>query len=881
MQLLCSKGFISSPYYNEIAYTSTEKIFILLNVHENLISENVDSKTPSFYLQKPLIDLLYWEVFFEIVLLCKKESVAVFAVKFITSLPSKLSLYLISINEVSNIRMQLVKHCMLMLEKLKCQLVDLKSNAITMDQQMMSKIRRCLMILNEILKESLYDARDAVRSHGYKHHKSCLLQVFTIKINISSKDLQLFNNSQFQFPTSCTIDDVVDKICSHIDRNRSCIRIHMKARDITAVDPKLLLRQVLPGEILKVESAIVVEKPGFQFDKSYKSQLALLTPDTASNDNNVKNNQEDNIADPKADPKVESLNEALTTLSEAKNSLTSSSRFPAISQNYSSPMKSFHSEYSTNTEFKPLLPAVVISQTPEYMDLLFDLLDLTKNQGTLNSFVYLFPLLIVNTSGSICDDVWTLLNQLPSSPIILNSIISLNCVTVTELIISLITIHDSQVRCQNDSTNGCLPGNPVKFSISRLLYILIIIDYLLQPVDNLNDLEVLPKHLFNDINQNSDKLGVFIAWSNRFLNLDGCYAVEYLLNLVSSHISHLAQRSLGMNSFYTVSNSNRDSMHADLDAAIDSDPSFVGGCSEMMLMSTIGLLTKFYRWVVIKSIHSYHSDYILNFHMLLNTVITNANNLSDGISPVSRYCSKLSSNQTVGEPQKSSYIEHNTNTEFSECASSKDNNADLDQSPLICDEWGWRIDFDSVPLSGNIDEYTAEGSGNAINNEFIRGNQATEATCLLYDLSENRAIQCQRFIIQLMCSIRFYAAYVVSIRTKDISSLTSKSVTSSMDQLFEDTIQPVLNDIYVIWLTVLLRYPSLLKYFVSETEFYSSQELDKEMHQNDVCINFKLFLQNVLSISSSFSNTQKIIGFGFKLGINLPKTMTRFINILM
>jgi hypothetical protein len=215
------------------------------------------------------------------------------------------------------------------------------------------------------------------------------------------------------------------------------------------------------------------------------------------------------------------------------------------------------------------LPSVVLSNTPEYLDLLFALLDIS--------------------SGSLCDDIWGLILRLPTSPSVLRGWENVESMVessddTSSSPLCLFSIHSSDASTSETTSttsmgDGGTDHSPIDGSGKR-------IRVTKSPSRLLYNMQVIENKLHSDEQQDSDD-----DWVTMFIFMGGIPAIGDAMEFTASQVEE----------FMTATN-----------------PSATCGVTTKLLLCTMGLATKMYRAIVLRSALTSREDSAEHVQLMLD-----------------------------------------------------------------------------------------------------------------------------------------------------------------------------------------------------------------------------------------------------------------------
>lgn len=451
--LLCDgqqQGFLQSPFFSSKALICVDKWFRWLNSD---FAAPPLSETPTPAAERGqlyLPELVGLEVFPEIIMTCYSEKVALQAVKLLTSIPTSI----LNTKKISSVedppsafRSMLLSYCMKELEGLS---VGNIRNDPQSSQSQGKRINRVLLLLDGILEESALNCEQKFTPHG----TIGLGKPIPFRISSSSKRIQSHTGEITMFAND-TVSQLFNAVAKFVQLPISDFKIFRLGKELSLTEQK----NALVGELRLLssrENLVVAERA--------HKKLHLVIPQTS--------NEEDG--------QLPTSSEHLTA-SEEKPVSTSK---PGV---------------TPSTGSQELVPALVLAQSKQYFDLLFEFLRFSE--------------------GDVCDTVWHLISRLPTSEAVLRSWAKLECDMVVDLLMVQHKMKSNR--------------------LADLLYNLQVIEMLMQPTNSAEDLE-------KQVNVNGNVFSLASAgvtpkelklWSDRFLSKGGLYALtdafEWLRKLLT------------------------------------------------------------------------------------------------------------------------------------------------------------------------------------------------------------------------------------------------------------------------------------------------------------------------------------------------------------
>eukprot|EP01038_Epipyxis_sp_PR26KG_P010058 gene10058-13518_t len=463
-------SFIRSPHYNLKAFNCFEKWFRWLNAECGFIIESRDKNSP-FIIETNPSKLIGFEFLPDLILNCQLDVVASNAVKFLSSFPQYLSLKLQKSDEIFAFRSSLLLRCMKELE------VSFASSEVV-------NVNRVLMLLDGILEESLSNSSIRVVPHGTVGKGSPI----EFKINSSNKKFKKYAASIILF-TNDSQGDLVNAIAEQFQTSVSEIKVFRQGKEISVVDFKKSIGQL--KQLGPKDSVVVAEKPPAVIAKE-KEKLALDKLSVRVNS--------DNTTSPVASIPFTSIE-----LPSSLIDLPIIASFESNSEDKSniSRLESENDCVAALEDYeneRNKLPAVILSDTVSYFNLLFDLLQ--------------------NSEGDVCDKIWSLIIRLPTSGPLQLEWLKLNPN------ISIIDFFFSFGR-------GLEPDAFHK--LSKLVYNLQIIEVFLEPANSMNDFEK-QKAYITDLDHE-----LLLSWVDRFIKQGGfqciCAAYEWIVKCFEYYVN--------------------------------------------------------------------------------------------------------------------------------------------------------------------------------------------------------------------------------------------------------------------------------------------------------------------------------------------------------
>lgn len=225
------------------------------------------------------------------------------------------------------------------------------------------------------------------------------------------------------------------------------------------------------------------------------------------------------------------------------------------------------------------LPAYILSNKPEYLEILFSLLEMT--------------------SGSICNDIWELIIRLPTSPnayniwkhMITNTLVDSNENTILNLfsINTNDTIDESQKQ-ELDGYDNNTNGKRVKIpkSLSRLIYNLQIIENFLHS----NNKKVV-EDLDETVEEDED------LWIGMFIAYGGIRALEDAFEYIIEQFIQYCQFSNNITHNKYISNSYDENENENHKSNNNNNNELYGITSKLLLYA-INSITKIFRAIIIR-----------------------------------------------------------------------------------------------------------------------------------------------------------------------------------------------------------------------------------------------------------------------------------------
>lgn len=283
---------------------------------------------------------------------CRDDAVALSATKFLTSLPQKLSPTLTKSGELMELRRSVLNSCMDEIKRI-CDGDKLEPLVVCAENK---SLKRALMLLNELLDESVADIRGRVKPHGGKWKS----QTVAIRVQYSQGSV----NSLLMVETSDTIQQLMGKIAKLCNKPASSLKMFRKGAELVLGRTRQTLQQI---DITAGETVLVANKP---------NQVPTKVPDVLPV---ISENEEASSNSELASSHKPFSADVIANVSPAQSA---SSHLIVPEDDYICPLEA--------------LPLVMLSGTPEYLDILFTLIDMS--------------------SDSICDVIWNLISRLPTSP---------------------------------------------------------------------------------------------------------------------------------------------------------------------------------------------------------------------------------------------------------------------------------------------------------------------------------------------------------------------------------------------------------------------------------------------------------------------------------
>jgi ubiquitin C-terminal hydrolase len=765
VRLLCDREFISSLFYNDIAYVCTEKLFILINSLENLILE-FKNKSLGFSIIGCPSKLLHWEIFIDIALLSRQESVALKAIKFVCSFPQKLSVGLSDAGEIAVVRKNLTCHCMLKLHSIYT------SNP---NQVSSTPVKRCLLILNEILEEAAYDSRHKFRPHAYLSSVSKI----TMKISSMGKLIK-YNGITFDVSPDDSVDDLLEKLFSIIDRKASEVRVLFRAKDLVANDRRKLICQL--GNLLDTESIMPVDK-------------APVRPTQSSTAVNEASNGGDVSSTTQKSVRFDDEGKAKSPISMEDGGNDSLS-----SKQVNSPSSSSIAD----------LPAVILADTTDYLDLLFKLLDISED--------------------SVCDEIWSLLGRLPSSPTVVMSLIADDHDVTTSIFSSAAALSPYQ-SLTNGAAHADTKNQP---TLSRLLYVLNVVDYLLQPAASAEKMSTIQSS-FGDIPGE-----LFQKWPSIFIARGGHAAVFNILKYVQS--------------FCPVFLGN-----LEVDDATPFSRAARKGYSQNMLISAMRLAARLVRSFVIRSNAStLHSKGKLESILAISRRRASDQDTKPIDTSKDGQDNQKGASSTVKDSigKSDQMVSMENGSKPMQVASATVDATSL--SDLLKDEWGWRLQFIEV-------------NDSTINSE----------PSLIWD--SDKSLESQDVLLRMMVFIRFFSRNLELFGYRKYVSNAESAVIDGRSE----TIVSIMHDLFAIWLSILSFSPTVILRLTEKSAPNAEQQSSTSMDITTLCqmLLFGEYPKQMTSVyESSYYQSLRRLGYTTtletRIGLMFPSLFKAILSLI-
>ena len=396
---------------------------------------------------------------------CQSDEVAQHAVRFLTSLPERLSPALIIKGELDKLRNHLLTQC---LNSLKM-IAEEASEAV--DTSALEKrdraLRRLLVFLSSILDESEPDNIGCFHPHGDRSSGKSV----TFVVNFNVKNIKR-KRSEISLVTTSKVDHLISLIAESMERKPSDIKVFRHGKDITLAETrsKTLAQLGIDGSV--VESVAAADR---YTSDSKPAAVTAMSNITAA----VESEPCSNAA---AVGRKDSELGHLTSENEDKSSK---------------------------------LPAVMLSHSQDYFSLLMKLCE-------------------TSSSLDICEDLWVVINRLPTSPNVLKQWKSLvpNEQSTNEADEGRMDVPDDNDN--NRSVELLLDG--LGGSLPRLLYRLQIIEILVQPEDA----------TYASMNSAGISIDFSQQWIDSFLRQNGisavCNAFKWLQKRLEVYVSSFGSK---------------------------------------------------------------------------------------------------------------------------------------------------------------------------------------------------------------------------------------------------------------------------------------------------------------------------------------------------
>jgi hypothetical protein len=447
--LLCDKnGFLRSKFFSQKAFYTVEKWFRWLN--SDLSFGPATSGSAGAAAHKTFRstgnseDLVGINVFPQIILHCRSDKVAGAAVKFLTTLPQTLPQWGRHTPSAVAFRQMLLSRCMSDLSA--------STSAAAGGSDSGVPLVRALLFLDGILEESLAVSGSDVTVHGTIGRGTPVTFRLTSTHKSFSgafRDVTIFMNE--------TVHDLFVAVAQQLQVEPTRVKIFRLGKELSyrAESTKTIaqLRNIKKEE----REHLVVTKHGSPKAATAAARALSKGPSAGVMDvDGPSPVSPPEMGEPAAAPAIEAMD-----VTDAEKS-------------------------AADAALAALPAALVLSQTPEYFELLFGLLR--------------------TSDAAVCDRLWGLLTRIPTSASVLQRWVELDCSAVTSLL---------------------LPVDPTAWShLSTLLYSLQIIEMLMQPAVSAADLEDQYRFI-----QNIDH-ALLRTWVQRFVEKDGlralCRAFEWV-----------------------------------------------------------------------------------------------------------------------------------------------------------------------------------------------------------------------------------------------------------------------------------------------------------------------------------------------------------------
>jgi hypothetical protein len=443
----CDKnGFIRSRFFNIKAFQCIEKWFKYLNGRPPVAGTDAQALQRDFRQSGNPDDIVGIDLLPCIVLTCTNDRVASAAVKFLTTLPQVLPDWGRHSASAVAFRNMLLSRCM---SELSTAAEAARASHASFEAS--TALSRALLFLDGILEESLSMSGGEVTQHG----KLGRGQSITFKVHSTHKaftalgmprNLTMYMNE--------TVHDLFKAVADMVSMDVRLLKIFRLGHELHYVQERDKTIGLLNGIEKEQHQPLVVTAKVFSPKVSHRKHL-------------------------------QTAEEQDDTAMEVQESAHSSVD-PAFSMT-----ESTHTDAPSMTEASgrstPAPPAaLILARTPEYFNLLFSLLQTSE--------------------GAICDRLWGLLTRIPTSAVVLQGWVHLDCPDVSALLLSF------------DRTTWS--------NISTLLYNLQLVELLLQPASSPDDLEA-QRRFIKDVDHE-----LLQSWVARFLQKGGvralCDAFEWI-----------------------------------------------------------------------------------------------------------------------------------------------------------------------------------------------------------------------------------------------------------------------------------------------------------------------------------------------------------------
>jgi ubiquitin C-terminal hydrolase len=758
--LLCDvNNFIKSPYYSVSALACTEKYFRWLNLSGGFLLNVKKAGSLTFVLIDTPSSLIGLNVFSEIILSCISDQVANQTVKFLTSLPSKLSTKLVKQGELINFNNILLDQCIQNLHLVNNQLTNSSNNI---------SIKRLFMLLGGLINESSSSNKSV---SPFKPHGNLTKgKGINIKVSYSGKIYNYANGIISVFENDI-LEDVVKQIAKKIFKSVNCIKIFYKGKDIVSSAKKTLLQlSINEGETFMIAFNKTVDKTENSLETS-KSDTDKNKYDIKFDDKHIEN---DNV----------------------RSTDSVSLDMELINNN----MNDFDMDFSWKK-----LPSIVLSHNNEYFTLLLQLLN--------------------NSYGTDCDVILALINLLPTSPYILCKWMDLDCNDISDIFIN--------------------EHNEINMSLSNVFYNLQIIDFLLEPmssVSNLNNMNIENLNLNAEFdwinhlnllissNENSNVssdntycISKLLLWPLEFINKNGILALESVMVWLTEKLL-----------IYIES----------IDTGVE-----LNGISSQLLLNSIELCSKIIRSFFIFSTYYKYPNVIKE---VLSVSIVNDDTTTSTTTSANATADLDESSVKFGPHLPPSYSSTETiHVDSIESIDSTNIAKDsiCDEAALMNKEWGKQLQTHSdILLSGIVYSTT------------------------------------QKNILVLMSLLRKFCNYDFFINDINYDNNGYDSNLKSIGyQSLQELIIKILNNLLVVWNCIVVLEPSSLSFIKSSSDSLMSN--NDMMDVDNSCINLEDFLKNFLvgtykyDKEKSDSENNKLIQFNDKIGEWTIKSINNILSL--